>query len=210
MSISVWATVHGFSPLINSNIQTSLIYISSLSTTYITALILAAAIAESKSLEKELTNQSNHDHLTGLYNRLFFDAEMERLNDSRQFPISVVMADVDHLKKVNDRLGHDRGDQVLKNIALLFDKVFRKEDIVARLSGDEFAVLLPSTNLPSLRRILKRVHFEISAFNRTHQELPIHLSFGYCRAHKQNRIEDCLKNADKLMYLEKQKNKKRC
>ena len=205
MVISVWGTIHGFGPFINSTPQSSLIYMSSIITVFITALILSGAIAERKTMEGKLTQQSNHDYLTGLYNRLFFDEEIKRLNNSRQFPISVIMADVDHLKKVNDTLGHDQGDQVLKNIALLFNRVFRKEDIVAHLSGDEFAMLLPNTNLPSLKKLLKRVYSEISLFNQAHPELPIHLSFGYFCAQKDNKIEDCLKKADKLMYLEKQK-----
>ncbi len=205
MSISVWGTVHGFGPFINSTLQSSLIYMSSTITIFITALILSGAIAEQKTMEDRLINLSNHDYLTGLYNRLFFDEETKRLNNSRQFPISVIMGDVNHLKRVNDTLGHDQGDQVLKNVAALFNKVFRTEDIVARLSGDEFAILLPNTNLPSLKIIMKRVHSEISVFNQAHQKLPIHLSFGYCRAHKKNKIEDCLKKADKLMYLEKHK-----
>jgi len=203
MIISVWGTIHGFGPFINSTLQSGLIYISSTITVFITALILSGAIAERKTMEGRLTQQSNHDYLTGLYNRLFFDEEIKRLNNSRQFPISVIMADVDHLKKVNDTLGHDQGDQVLKNIALLFNKVFRNEDIVAHLSGDEFAILLPNTNLLSLKKLLKRVYSEISLFNQAHPELPIHISFGYCCAQKNNKIEDCLKKADKLMYLEK-------
>jgi diguanylate cyclase (GGDEF)-like protein len=208
MSISVWGTVHGFGPFISSTLQSSLIYMGSTISIFITALILSGAISERKNMESRLTHQSNHDHLTGLYNRLFFDEEIHRLNNSRQFPISVIMTDVDHLKLVNDTLGHDQGDQVLINIASLFNKVFRTEDIVARLSGDEFAILLPNTNLPSLKIILKRLNSEISAFNRAHKKNPIHLSFGYCRAHKDNKIEDCLKKADKLMYREKHKKKK--
>ena len=207
MSVLVWGIVHGFGPNISSTPQSSLIYMSSTITIFITALFLSGAIAERKTMEGRLTNLSNHDYLTGLYNRLFFDEETKRLNNSRQFPISVIMADVDYLKRVNDTIGHDQGDQVLKNIALLFNKVFRNEDIVARLSGDEFAIILPNTNLPSLKRIMKRVHSEISLFNQAHQELPIYLSFGYCHAHKKNEIEDCLKKADTLMYLEKRKNR---
>jgi diguanylate cyclase (GGDEF)-like protein len=207
MSISVWGTVHGFGPFMNSTMQSSLIYMSSTITISITTLILSGAIAERKIMEGRLTHQSNHDHLTGLYNRLFFDEETKRLNNSRQFPISVIMVDVDRLKRVNDTLGHDQGDRVLLNVAALFNKVFRKEDIVARLSGDEFAILLPNTNLPSLKIILKRVYAEISLFNQVHKELPIHLSFGYCRTHQKNKIEDCLKKADQMMYLEKDKNR---
>jgi diguanylate cyclase (GGDEF)-like protein len=168
-------------------------------------LILSAAVTERRVLEAKLKTQSNHDYLTGLYNRLYFDEETKRLNNSRQFPVSIIMTDVDNLKGVNDSLGHDKGDQLLINVAELFTTVFRTEDIVARLGGDEFAVLLPDTNLPSLKRILKRVNTEISLFNHAHSELPIYISFGYCRAHKQNKIEECLKKADELMYLEKQK-----
>ena len=209
MSILALGIVHGFGPNISSTPLSSLIYMSSTITIFITTLILSSTIAEQKTMKGRLTYQNNHDYLTSLYNRLFFDEEAYRLNNSRQFPISVIMVDVDHLKRVNDTLGHVQGDQLLKNVASLFNKVFRTEDIVARLSGDEFAILLPNTNLPSLKRILKRVHSEISVFNQAHQELPIHLSIGYSRALKKNEIEDSLKKADTLMYLEKHKKKQK-
>jgi diguanylate cyclase (GGDEF)-like protein len=208
VSISVWGTVNGYGPFINSTLQSSLVFLSSTITIFITTLILSAAVAERRLLESKLILQGNHDHLTGLYNRLYFDEETKRLNNSRQFPISVIMTDVDNLKRVNDNLGHEKGDQVLINIAEIFNKVFRKEDIVARLGGDEFAVLLPETNLHSLKRIVKRFNTEVSLFNRVHPELPIQISLGFCRAHKNNKIEECLKKADELMYLEKHKKHK--
>jgi diguanylate cyclase (GGDEF)-like protein len=208
VSISVWGTVNGYGPFINSTLQSSLIFLSSTITIFITTLILSAAVTERRVLADRLTNQSNHDHLTGLYNRLYFDEETKRLNNSRQYPISVIMTDVDNLKRVNDKHGHEKGDQILINIAEVFNKVFRKEDIVSRLGGDEFAVLLPETNLNSLKRIVKRFNTEVSLFNRAHPELPIQISLGFCRAHKNNKIEECLKKADKLMYLEKQKKHK--
>ncbi len=207
VSISVWGTVNGYGPFINSTLQSSLVFLSSSITIFITTLILSAAVTERRVLETKLKMQSNHDYLTGLYNRLYFDEEAKRLNNSRQFPISVIMTDVDNLKRVNDNLGHEKGDQVLINIAKIFNKVFRKEDIVSRLGGDEFAVLLPETNLHSLKRIVKRFNTEVSLFNRAHPELPIQISLGFCRAHKNNKIEECLKKADELMYLEKQKKK---
>ena len=99
---------------------------------------------ERERAQEELKYLSIHDTLTGLYNRNFFMAEIERLERGRAFPISIVMADADHLKETNDRQGHPAGDALLKRIAQTLTIAFRAEDVIARIGGDEFAVLLPS------------------------------------------------------------------
>ena len=171
----------------------------------ITSLIVSALIAKLDITQRSLTYLSTHDALTGLYNRLFFEAESKRLEKSRQFPISIIMADFDNLKDVNDTFGHRSGDQVLIDIAKMFSEVFRQEDIISRYGGDEFVILLPDTDTPIVKKIIQRIKKQISAYNKKHMDLPINISMGVSTANQGESLIVHLKNADKLMYQEKQK-----
>lgn len=84
--------------------------------------------------------------LTDLYNRRYLEKEMERLDTQRHFPLSIIMADLNGLKLVNDTYGHNTGDEMLKTAAGILKKVCRKDDIVARWGGDEFVILLSQTS----------------------------------------------------------------
>jgi PAS domain S-box-containing protein len=98
-------------------------------------------ITERKEFEEKLQYQSTHDNLTGLYNRSYYEAEMVRLQRSRLFPISLIVVDVDGLKKVNDTQGHNVGDVLLRQAAQVMQTTFRPEDMIARIGGDEFVVI---------------------------------------------------------------------
>jgi len=141
-------------------------------------LSVARDITERKQMEEKLKELSTHDALTGLYNRGFFDEEMARLERGRQFPISVVMADVDHLKEVNDHQGHAVGDVILKRAAQIINTAFRAEDVVARIGGDEFAVILPNTNAASVENVLLRVRNNLKKYNAAQTGAPLSLDFA--------------------------------
>lgn len=164
---------------------------------------IARDITERKQAESELRYMSVHDGLTGLYNRGFFGEELTRLERGRQFPVSIVMADVDNLKGTNDREGHAAGDDVLKRAAQILTDTFRAEDIVARIGGDEFAVLLPGTDVAAATVALKRLDHFLQEHNEAHAAAPVHISFGASTAEKHASLTNVLREADEKMYRAK-------
>ncbi len=166
-------------------------------------MIILTAITERKQAEEQLRYLSTHDALTGLYSRGFFMEEMARLERGREFPVSIVMADVDHLKETNDQQGHAAGDALLKHVAQALTAAFRAEDVVARIGGDEFAVLLPNTDAAAAGVSLQRVRQVIRENNAAHIGTPIRLSLGVSTAENLAPLSNVLKEADANMYREK-------
>ncbi len=165
-------------------------------------------ITERKQAEEELRRQSTHDTLTGLYTRGFFMGEMARLERGRQFPVSILMADVDNLKKTNDLEGHAAGDALLKRVAQVLTVAFRTEDVLARIGGDEFAVLLPGTDASAAQIALRRVRQMLQEHNAAYAGTPLRLSIGTSTADaaKPVALSEALKEADSNMYHEKRGN----
>jgi diguanylate cyclase (GGDEF)-like protein len=114
-------------------------------------------ITEDKNEEIRNHYLSHHDSLTGLYNRYFLEAEMLRLDTARQLPISIIIADIDGLKLVNDTYGYNKGDQLIRKASAIIKDTCRKEDIVTRWGGDEFLILLPQTSAADARELCERI-----------------------------------------------------
>ena len=100
---------------------------------------------------------NQHDGLTGLFNRTFIKTEMQRLNTKRQIPQSIILIDIDGLKRVNDRDGYDAGDFVLARVAAMLRSCVRQEDLLGRWSGDEFILFLPQTDYQTARSVADRI-----------------------------------------------------
>jgi diguanylate cyclase (GGDEF)-like protein/PAS domain S-box-containing protein len=166
--------------------------------------IVLSDITERKQTEKKLQYLSMHDVLTGLYNRRYFEESMERLERGRQFPISILMADVNNLKIVNDRRGYVAGDSLLKSVAHLLTVSFRAEDVIARLGGDEFAVLMPGTTAAAAEGALLRFRQILQEHNTACADTSIRLSCGIGTSETRDPLIETLKKADANMYLEKQ------
>ena len=169
-------------------------------TQYLT--ITVENISHRKESEEEISFLSYHDPLTGIYNRRAFQEALERLDVSDSYPLSVIMADVNGLKLVNDSFGHNTGDELLKKVAAIMESSCRKQDIIARIGGDEFLIILPCTDAVQADQIITRI------FNQSQQEMlgVISISVSMGRATKMTENEDIqniLKKAENIMYSKK-------
>ena len=159
-------------------------------------------ITSKKVFENKIKYLSFHDKLTGLYNRAFFEAELKRLNKKRQLPLTIVIADIDGLKLINDAFGHESGDKLIKKIAGIFKYCFRSEDIIARYGGDEFAILLPSTPMSEVLKIIDRI--KIACKKEGNKILPLNISIGVSsKTEISQEINSVIKDADDQMYRNK-------
>ncbi|MDW7669427.1 MAG: diguanylate cyclase [Bacillota bacterium] len=144
------------------------------------------------------------DSLTGLYNREFFYEELKRLNTKRQLPISLIMGDLNGLKLINDAFGHTMGDKTLKRIGEILKETFRDEDIIARVGGDEFMILLPKTDKKTAEKILERVRQKCE--EKPLEIININISFGTSTKTKpKENINELLEEAEDKMYFNKLK-----
>ncbi|MDI9462970.1 MAG: diguanylate cyclase [Bacillota bacterium] len=165
---------------------------------------LISDISEQKKREKQLEYLSLHDALTGIYNRAYFEREMKRLEKGRHKNIGMIICDLDGLKLYNDSMGHSVGDILLKAAAQAIKSCFRESDVVARIGGDEFAVLLPGADLDTVRESCERIQRALNEYNKTHKENYLSVSIGYAAAEgEQINMAELFKEADNNMYKEK-------
>jgi diguanylate cyclase (GGDEF)-like protein/PAS domain S-box-containing protein len=159
-------------------------------------------ITERKRLEEQFRHQSNTDSMTGIFNRNFFEDELARFERGREFPVSIVIADIDRLKYVNDHLGHAAGDELLRQAAMVLSSVFRAGDVLARIGGDEFGALLPATDAAAVEQIVARIRKRLEEHNYGRPGLPLQLSIGAATAMTKN-LAEVFTLADQRMYAEK-------
>jgi len=159
-------------------------------------------ITNKKNAEEKIKYLSFHDSLTELYNRAYFEEEINRLDTPRQLPLTIVMGDVNGLKTINDAYGHVHGDTFLIKIADILKDSFREEDIVSRWGGDEFIAILPKTTAKDTASIVKRI--KRLCRERSTPEMPLSISIGVSTKRKPLRnIDDILKEAEDKMYKNK-------
>lgn len=163
---------------------------------------LGRDITERIQFEKELKRLSFHDQLTGLYNRHYFVNELKRLEGSREYPIAIISADLDGLKKINDTLGHKEGDLYLKASAALFKETLRGYDLLTRVGGDEFALVLPRTDKKAGEEILNRLNRRVEEYNiATKKDFPLSISLGLAVSESAAQpLEETYHLADRFMY----------
>ncbi|MCF8105666.1 MAG: PAS domain S-box protein [Desulfohalobiaceae bacterium] len=161
-------------------------------------------LTEWKKAEERLNYMSFHDSLTELYNRNYFEEEMKRLQDGRHAPLGIIVCDVDGLKSINDTLGHEHGDDLLVNTASILRSNFRASDIIARIGGDEFSILIPQTSHKDMEKLVQRLRTYVEKFNNSGSKIPISLSIGYAVCEEQPAdMQEIFRKADQMMYREK-------
>jgi diguanylate cyclase (GGDEF)-like protein/PAS domain S-box-containing protein len=159
-------------------------------------------INEQKKRIRALEDLSFRDGLTDLYNRRFFEEELTRLDVKRNLPLSLVMLDVNGLKLTNDAFGHKVGDELLRKLAVALKEVCRADDIIARIGGDEFAVILPKTDSDEVMMMANRINARISM--EKVYSLPLSVSSGLAtKSELEQDIEITFKNAEDSLYRSK-------
>ncbi len=160
-------------------------------------------ITERKEAEKKMQYLSLHDSLTGLFNRYYLQEEMKKMETNKmQLPISIIMADLNGLKLVNDTCGHDAGDKMLCRTAELLQKSCRKKDLVARWGGDEFIILLPQTTFKEAEDVCQRIIHNCSEIHL--ETIPISIALGVAlKNNTRDNLLEILRKAENEMYKHK-------
>ncbi len=190
-----------------------IVYLETLKTPYydaagnIVGLIgISRDITGRKMREEEIRYLSYHDVLTGLYNRSFFQEECKRLDTARQLPLSVISGDVNGLKLINDSLGHAEGDKLLKAVSEILKTCCRKSDIIARIGGDEFAILLPRTDSETVQMIVARIVDTCNDYSiqRKDNILYTNIALGCATKHSvEESLDKVINVAEDFMYRRK-------
>jgi two-component system, cell cycle response regulator len=166
---------------------------------------VARNVTEKTEVELTLRYISTHDQLTGVYNRAWFESESTRLLRGRAWPVSVIVADLDGLKLVNDRHGHAAGDELLKRAAQSLIVSCRADEMISRTGGDEFVILLPGIDSTSASAIVTRIRNQIADEKEISPRLL--LSVGAATADSPEQFEETLSLADQRMYQDKTQRK---
>gem|GEM_PF-1085082 len=158
-----------------------------------------------QSVQKREAQGANpfQDPLTHLFSRAYFELELTRLDVPRQLPLSLIMADMNAFKLVNDLLGHRYGDLLLQKVAAKLRETYRREDIVARFGGDEFVILLPKTPYEEAVNLARRFPSFLE-FPSKLGPFPVSLAFGVAtKTLPHQNVWSVLQEAEKAMYHEK-------
>lgn len=164
-------------------------------------------VNDKKVLQEALEYKSTHDVLTDLYNRDYFEARMEDYNH-RNVPVTIAIVDLDNLKEVNDRYGHQMGDHLLRETASLLQAKATKEMTTARIGGDEFAIIFPHASRSEVEDYIETIQAMMQIENRNLPYSTIKISIGYASSNSSyGTMEHLLHKADTIMYENKKMKK---
>jgi diguanylate cyclase (GGDEF)-like protein len=159
-------------------------------------------------LQQSKEQQANTDALTQLANRRFVDTSLVpnlHQQPSLFIPLALIMCDIDHFKRLNDRFGHDVGDEVLKGVAQLFTQHLRQQDFACRIGGEEFLLILPHTSHADALNVAEKIRNQFCQQSLVAQDksYQVTASFGVANCTDAYQFQDSLKQADQLLYQSK-------
>jgi diguanylate cyclase (GGDEF)-like protein/PAS domain S-box-containing protein len=163
-------------------------------------------ISDRKKREEETRYVSEHDYLTGLYNRRYFEQELQRMDNKRYLPLSIIIGDINGLKLINDAFGHAEGDKLIVETAKILKGCCRENDIIARMGGDEFCVLLPNADSETTYDVLERIKTACKDYNKSliNDVIYLNISLGYeTKQSEEENFDKVRKNAETYMYKRK-------
>lgn len=150
----------------------------------------------------QIEHLSYHDQLTDLYNRRFLEEELARIDDEKHFPIGIIFADVNGLKLINDSFGHTEGDLLLKKFTKVLRATCSDNHCIARISGDEFSILIPNTDKEQIERLIHEIGENCG--KESVNSILLSVSIGFAIKDKKSQsIQDILKIAEDMMYKKK-------
>lgn len=159
-------------------------------------------LRERKKIEKEIEFLSYNDQLTGLYNRRYYEQKKAKLDNQIHYPLALIMADVNGLKLTNDAFGHQAGDLLLQVVSNILKGESRETDIVARIGGDEFVLLLPQTDAKNAELIIDRINTAIK--NKKIDNVILSISLGYAvKKDSSEHLDEIFMKAENDMYQHK-------
>jgi diguanylate cyclase (GGDEF)-like protein len=166
-------------------------------------LVVLQDITARKKAEDYLRYLGTHDVMTGLYNRAFFQETLHRLEKELAGPVSVVVADLNGLKRVNDRFGHQVGDDLIRRAAEVLKAAFDEASIVARVGGDEFVVFMPGAAAQAAGEALEHLGVLVEMNNKYYREPELSIAFGAATSRPDLPLEKAVNLADDAMYRRK-------
>lgn len=165
-------------------------------------------ITQQKEMEDELRKLATTDPLTGAFNRRCFrNMAAEEISRSRRHnrPLTVLMLDIDHFKKINDTYGHAGGDEALQRVVAAISRLMRLNDVLGRFGGEEFALLLPETGIAGAMKLAERIRLAIASMIVTWEDRSFQftVSIGAARYEDGQDIDVALNAADQALYRAK-------
>ena len=166
-------------------------------------------LVELRTTREKLDYNSNHDMLTGLYNRRFFESIMKRSKEEKETSFSVAMLDVDDFKKINDTYGHETGDKVLALVSRCIDACLPENAVAVRWGGEEFVLYLPQVDNARALEVLNDFRTRLSEQRLYHKgsRVTITATIGLCTGESIADYEEYLRQADEKLYWGKQHGK---
>ena len=182
-----------FSPLVSSEGKVTKI------------IFLGKDITERKKWEEKIRYMSHHDFLTELYNRTYFEEWYKKFSFADNYPVGIILSDLNNLKLINDAFGHETGDTILKAFScILKNTLGERKGMVARIGGDEFVVIIPKTNENKISRLANKLKYEAKRSELPEKGIQISVAVGYAVQNSpEENMDSVFRRADERMYKDK-------